>query len=126
MACFVRRGLCAGASNEGASHRRPSAIIFKCPDRKALLLGTALASTLVIGALTAPVPATAQVTCPQGTPPDPIEFLDPGNSIECVNEDDRNNGTNFASINLTTDSTNEFIFLDNSGKLTVTNDVGGR
>jgi hypothetical protein len=37
-------------------------------DRKSLLLGTALASTLLLGSLIAPMPAQADATCPPGDP----------------------------------------------------------
>ena len=51
-------------------------ITFACVDRKALLLGTALASTLLLGTLISPAPASAQVACPPGTfpPPGPIDI----------------------------------------------------
>ncbi len=125
VAALVRKGLCASASRGVASpHRNRSAIVFQCPDRKALLLGTALASTFLIGTLAAP--ASAQKTCTPGEfpPPSPIQINNPGDRIECVNKADRNNDTQAAAINLTTSGANRFIFHDNSGELTVTTDGG--
>jgi len=98
---------------------------MKNADRKALLLGTALASTLLLGTLIAPSPAAAQVTCainPPNVPAPPgrIEIINPGDSIDCVNVFDRNNGAELEVIHLETDGANEFITLDNSGNLTAT------
>ncbi|MGH6735654.1 MAG: autotransporter outer membrane beta-barrel domain-containing protein [Methyloceanibacter sp.] len=94
-------------------------------DRKALLLGTALASTLLVGSLLAPTPAAAVVNCPVGTfpPPGPIAIVNPGDSIVCVNVVNRNDGGTGAVIDLETNGNGEFIDLFNSGRLTA-NDAG--
>ncbi|WP_159079818.1 hypothetical protein [Methyloceanibacter sp. wino2] len=94
--------------------------------RRSLLLGTALASTLLIAALSAPTPAAAQATCLPGDPgvtgtTGPISIVPPVGAIDCVNDFDRANGG--IVIELETDDDDEFIFLDNSGNLT---SAGGR
>jgi len=96
-------------------------------DRRSLLLGTALASTLLFGNLVAPSTASAQAACPPGTfpPPDSIQIVNPGNDIVCVNAFDRNNGgINLSVIQLQTGLTSNAISVNNSGVLTATN-AGG-
>lgn len=95
--------------------------------RHALLLGTALASTLLIAAVAAPAPASAQVTCPPGTfpPPGPITLNPAGDSVDCVNVYDRNNA-GAPVIDLVTNGAGEFISLNNSGDLTSPDDRGIR
>jgi len=101
-------------------------------DRKALLLGTALASTLLIAGLMAPPPAQAQTNCTVGgvpvftpPPPGPIEITPPPpGAIDCVNTFDRNNGGTDTVIELRTNGVNEPISLDNSGDLTATGPLG--
>jgi hypothetical protein len=97
-------------------------------DRKSLLLGTALASTLLLGSLIAPMPAQADATCPPGAfpPPGPIAIINPGDDITCVNVYDRSNNPPAADavIQLTTDNDNEFITAYNSGRLTAANATG--
>jgi autotransporter family porin len=91
-------------------------------DRKALLLGTALASTLLIAAVAAPPPAQAAVTCPSGTGQISIpNAVNPTEAIICVNTDNRvYNGVNGGVIQLSRPSNNAFIYLNNSGTLTGT------
>jgi hypothetical protein len=94
---------------------RPSAVLprLRLADRKSLLLGTALASTLLIVSLLAPPPAQAVTTCPPGSGQILINVAD---DIVCVNVDDRT----FAGsvIDLTTTGGNSYINLYNSGFLT--------
>ena len=94
-------------------------------DRKSLLLGTALASTLLLGSLSTPTPASAAVTCPPVgfPPPSPILIVNPGDDIVCNNVYDRysNGGT---VIGLATNGANEYIALDNSGDLAITSAFG--
>ena len=91
-------------------------------NRKSLLLGTALASTLVFSSLAGSTPALA-VDCPQNPPfsPDPIIFSADA-SITCINTDIRT-GAAFA-INLSTPAgvvDGPFaIYLNNSGALSAT------
>jgi outer membrane autotransporter protein len=89
---------------------------------------TALVSTLVIGSLFAPSPASAQTTtCTGGPAPGPTPILEatagPNAPIICVNSDDRvSNATSPDAINLSTAGTNSFIDLYNSGFLTADED----
>lgn len=82
--------------------------------RRSLLLGTALASTLLLGTVATPTPAHA-VTCPQ-PPGGPINVNSPVDSIDCVNVFDIF-GAPSVAINLTTSNDDHFITLDNSGNL---------
>jgi hypothetical protein len=90
---------------------------------KSLLLGTALASTLIFSIVLAPTPAAAQtVTCP-GTPPpgtDPIVDYSNANPLICNNTDDRtaNAASLYRAIDLSTANDDNFVRLDNSGALT--------
>lgn len=96
-------------------------------DRRALLAGTALASTLLLGSLFAPAPASAQVTCPTATfpPPGPITVGSPvpiNDDIVCINVDNRLNDPGNAdspsfAIFLYTSGGSDYIDLDNSGSL---------
>jgi hypothetical protein len=87
-----------------------------CPDRKSLLFGTALASTLLIASLSAPTPAHAVVNCPPGSGPITIGAID---DIVCINVDDRSNVGSV--ITLFTNGGGNYIYLNNSGSLTATN-----
>ncbi|MCP5090350.1 MAG: hypothetical protein GY949_05450, partial [Gammaproteobacteria bacterium] len=78
----------------------------------------------MIGTLAATPQAAAQDCDPEDfPPPGPINITDPGNSIECVNEADRNNDAGDTAIDLSTNEPDQFIYLNNSGKLTVTTDA---
>jgi hypothetical protein len=91
-------------------------------DCKAVLLGTALASTLVLGSLlVAPTPAGA-VACIQPPSPNPINTntVGPDQPIICVNTEPRTNPAGNA-INLTTNGSRSYIDLSNSGVLNATN-----
>lgn len=98
-------------------------------DRKALLLGTALASTLLIAAVAAPAPSRAAVTCPSGAGQISIpNAVNPTEDIICVNTDNRvYNGPAGGVIQLSRPSNNAFIYLNNSGTLmgTTTNAAYG-
>jgi len=93
---------------------------------RVLLLSTALASTLLLGTIAAPTPASAQVPCLPGTfpPPGPISITTPVGNINCVNGFDRNDGGTGIVIELVTDTPNETITLDNSGTLTAAAPAG--
>ena len=110
--------------------QKPSPIFpqGKWAGRQALLLGTALASTLVLGSLLTPTTARADVTCPPSTfpPPGPIAIINPVDDISCINLYDRSNNppTADAVIQLTTNNANEFIYAYNSGILTAVNTTG--
>jgi len=84
---------------------------------RALLRGTALASTLLLGTFAAPAPAAAQVPCPPGTfpPPGPISIDGAVGDINCVNVFDRNDGGTGTVIEVRT--TNGSVELDNRGRL---------
>jgi hypothetical protein len=71
-------------------------------DRRSLLLGTALASTLLLGTLTHPSPASA-LTCAGdiGTGPAPISHLNVNDFIYCINTEARTNAAGDA-IDLST------------------------
>jgi hypothetical protein len=94
---------------------------LRSADRKSLLLGTALASTLLISAVLTPTPASA-VACIQPPSPNPINTNTVGDNqpIICVNTEPRTNPAGNA-INLTTDGTGSYIDLSNSGVLSATN-----
>ena len=87
-------------------------ITFGCVDRKALLLGTALVSTLLISMVAVPGPAHA-VNCIQPPPTTPI--LDSQTTLVCVNGDTRIATGVDAAIDLTT--TTGDLYLNNSGDL---------
>src|SRR5665811_2367352 len=90
-------------------------------DRRSLLLGTALASTLLMGTLAAPTPAAA-LTCAVyvGTGPAPISLLNTNDSIICVNTEARANAAGNA-IELGTYNADHSISLNSSGALTASN-----
>jgi len=100
---------------------------LRCVTRHSLLLGTALASTLLLATMTAPTPAHAVVTCPPGTfpPPGPITLNPAGDSVNCVNIFDRNNAA-APVIDLQTYGAGRFISLNNSENLTSPDDRGIR
>jgi Autotransporter beta-domain/Autochaperone Domain Type 1 len=100
---------------------------LRAPSRHALLLGTALASTLLLATLAAPTQAHAVVACPPGAfpPPGPITLNPAGDSVNCVNVYDRNNAGD-PVIDLLTIGAGQFISLDNGGDLTSPNDRGIR
>ncbi|HZJ12518.1 MAG TPA: hypothetical protein VFD26_07695 [Methyloceanibacter sp.] len=90
-------------------------------DRSSLLLGTALASTLLMGTLAAPTSAAA-LTCAAyvGTGPAPISLLNTNDSIICVNTEARANAAGNA-IELETYNADHSISLNSSGALTASN-----
>jgi Autotransporter beta-domain/Autochaperone Domain Type 1 len=88
---------------------------FASGHRRALLLGTALASTLLLGSLAAPAPASAAVPCPQ-PPGGPINVSSNSDSIECTNVFDIY-GAPGVAISLTTSGDAYHVTLDNSGNL---------
>ena len=93
---------------------------LKQADRSSLLVTTALASTLIIGALLPPTHALAQTTtCTGGPGPGPTPILEATAApIICVNTDDRtSNGTSPDAINLSTTGSGNYITLYNSGLL---------
>jgi Autotransporter beta-domain/Autochaperone Domain Type 1 len=93
------------------------------PDRNGLLLGTALASTLLIGALVAPAPAHAVVTCAgdAGLGPTPISHLGEFDSIVCVNTEPRTAVGAQAAIDLSTTGDDFPVILNSEGRLQATN-----
>jgi autotransporter family porin len=93
---------------------------LRCADRKSLLLGTALASTLLIGSLLAPTPAAA-VACIQPASPNPIIDAQ-ATFITCVNTEPRTNAGNV--IDLQTTGIGSYIDLYNSGILSAYNPIG--
>jgi hypothetical protein len=89
-------------------------------DRRSLLLGTALASTFLLGSLFAPTAAHATTDCLAPSPPAPAPiFTSVADSITCVNTEARN-GTAYA-IYLNSNAPGGFIDLYNSGVLTAAN-----
>jgi hypothetical protein len=85
-------------------------------ERKLLLLGTALASTLLLASLCAATPARALTNCLTGNPPPGPITVAVADDIICVNVDNRSNAG--AVINLSTTGGNNYINLYNSGILT--------
>ncbi|BAQ16848.1 pertactin-like passenger domain-containing protein [Methyloceanibacter caenitepidi] len=85
-----------------------------CP--RALLLGTALASTFLVGTLGAPAPAHAVVDCLASAPPSPGPIaVGAADSITCVNTETRiSAGT---AIELLTGGNAHDIYVNNSGEL---------
>ncbi len=88
--------------------------------RCALLLGTALASSLFVLPALVVTPAAAQVSCPGGNAPIAINTYQP---IVCVNANDRTNNAGNA-IDLETSGDGSYITVDNSGDLTAINNAG--
>jgi Autotransporter beta-domain/Autochaperone Domain Type 1 len=95
-------------------------------DRKSLLLGTALASTLLVAVMTAPTPAHAVVDCLSVAPPSPGAItVNDSDDITCVNTEPRESGPGNYAIYLRTFNSGDFdIYLNNSGPLTATNAAG--
>lgn len=114
----LRRAKLARPRKQSKVHRPK----LRSAARKSLLLGTALASTLLLGTLLAPAPVHAAVNCPPGTfpPPGPIAINNPADDIVCVNVFDRYNNAG-DTIHLSTNGVNEYIYLNNSGVLTASN-----
>jgi hypothetical protein len=90
-------------------------------DRKSLLLGTALTSTLILAVLVPRSPARA-LSCPQ-PPGGPIALSSTTEPITCVNAFNIYNAPDTA-ISLRTNGTGLFIALNNSGNLSAVN-AGG-
>ncbi|MFZ2017517.1 MAG: hypothetical protein WAU90_02430, partial [Methyloceanibacter sp.] len=84
-------------------------------DRRSLLLGTALASTLLLACLTAPAPALA-VACTQPPPPAPIADVET-TFITCINTDTRADASQVILLS-TSANPGSYIHLYNSGALT--------
>jgi hypothetical protein len=110
------------AQNAGPNRRAPGPAAQLSPqrvgsaDRKSLLLGTALASTFLIGNLLSPTPAHALTNCLTGNPPPSRIFTHVADGIICVNVDNRSFAG--AVIDLQTTGGNNYINLYNSGALT--------
>ena len=117
------RGVRTKATHQATVQTRLS-INFGGVDRKALLLGTALVSTLLLGTVAAPTPAHAVLTCAAdvGTGPTPINHST-NEPIICVNTEPRTNAAGDA-IYLDTSGKGSYISLNNSGKLTAINSTG--
>ncbi len=103
-------------------------IRLRAKSRHALLLGTALASTLLIATLTAPAPASAQVTCLPGDPgvtgtTGPIVIGPNAGPIDCMNVFDRENNGD-PVIELRSDDPAQPIVLKNYGDLTSADNRG--
>ena len=117
------RGVRTKATHQATVQTRLS-INFGGVDRKALLLGTALVSTLLLGTVAAPTPAHAILTCAadvgSGLPISQSSAVEP---IICVNTEPRTNAAGNA-IDLSTSGAGNYINLNNSGKLTAINSMG--
>ncbi|MEX1060793.1 MAG: hypothetical protein WED13_07200, partial [Methyloceanibacter sp.] len=98
---------------------RRSAVLprLRVADRRVLLAGTALASTLLLAALLSPTPAAA-LTCAGdvGTGPAPIIHTAINDFIICVNTEARTNAAGYA-IQLSTINADHFIELYTTGTL---------
>jgi autotransporter family porin len=105
------------------AHRTAFLTRPKCADRKSLLLGTALASTLLLSSLFVPTPASAVRACLQPASPAPIADSSNADALVCVNTEPRTNPAGVA-IQLSTNNPNLYIDLYNSGALTA-NFAGG-
>ena len=90
-------------------------------DRRSLLLGTALASTLLLACLTAPAPALA-VACTQPPPPAPIADVET-TFITCINTDTRADASQVILLS-TSANPGSYIHLYNSGALTSSGGIG--
>ncbi|MGV1013755.1 MAG: autotransporter outer membrane beta-barrel domain-containing protein [Methyloceanibacter sp.] len=107
----------AGRAGPAQARHQIAVPQIRCADRKSLLLGTALASTLLLGTLAAPAPANAQlVVCP------PFIAASATDSLICNNAVPVTNPAGSA-IDLTTTGIGLFIDVDNSGNLTATHPV---
>jgi len=119
--CVLTRGMLQVQSPSATAHQKLSFVRIGHAHRKALLLGTALVSTLLLGTIAAPMPAAAVITCAGDVGP-AIDHTNGGagynESIFCVNTEPRTGGA-FA-IGLGTDGLNRSIYLNNSGDLTAT------
>jgi outer membrane autotransporter protein len=104
----------AGAPRPAA---RPACLVRVKPQRASLLLGTALASTLLLANLVAPTPALA-ADCVQPVSPNPINEYSNTESLTCVNtEIRRGDAVDVDAIRLETGGDGLFIDLNNSGLL---------
>jgi hypothetical protein len=74
-------------SKSGSNSRRPQLRA----DRKSLLLGTALASTLIFSGPLPPTPTHAPTNCLVGNPPPGRIYSHVADDIICVNVDNRFN-----------------------------------
>ena len=110
-----------GAVAERAIH--PAARQTPAVARKELLLGTALASTLLLGATVAPLPAYAVRACVQPTAPNPIIDVSAVDAITCINTEPRTN-PNGDAIDISTVGDGLFISLTSSGELMASNGIG--
>ena len=111
-----RKPACADLrAKHAASIHKPRSL-----DRKALLLGTALASTF-LGTVVVPTPAQAILTCADDVGPTPISHLTEPQSIVCVNTEARRATGVEAAINLSTTGDDFSIFLDSEGRLQADN-----
>jgi hypothetical protein len=78
------------------------------------LLGTALASTLILGSLLKPAPAlAAECAFPIGGGPINSSTTTPNTPLICVNPEARSGGP--YAIQLTTTGANSYIYFNNSG-----------
>jgi autotransporter family porin len=91
-------------------------------DRKSLLLGTALASTLLIGGILMPAPAGAVVNSCTDPGPDAV-FINSAAPISCINTETRNEpGVGFA-IELRASGAASYIYVHSSGELTASSNM---
>jgi len=90
---------------------------LRCADRRSLLAGTALASTLLLSSLLAPTPAYALTNCLTGNPPPGRIAVTVADDIICINVDNRFNNVGTKVIDLTANGGNHYITLFNSGTL---------
>ena len=119
-------------AREGVSYARPPQTLKQYTslprlcgpaDRKALLLGTALASTLLLATVVAPAPAHAVRACNQPASPTPIVDNVNDDALICVNTEPRIANAGDA-IQLTTNGANRYIDLTTSGPLSAYNNAG--
>ena len=129
LRCYPERSSPARAARRSGRRAHPTLQArtllpqLRFADRKSLLLGTALASTLFIGSVLAPKSAHAATNCLTGNPPPGAITTNVADSIICINVDDRFN-VGPAVIRLQATGGNHYIELLNSGILTNINPAG--
>ena len=130
MGHLHRRGCTPSACRARRARRLPRSNLdvggeplprLRCADRKSLLLGTAMVTTLFVPTITAPTPAHAVFDCIVGPPaapasPGPIYANQP-DAIVCVNTEPRANAAGNA-IDLRTFAPGSYIDFKNIGLLT--------
>jgi hypothetical protein len=123
-----RRGVHPSYAKRGVATPPPSrtpAILTRLTfaDRKSLLLGTALASTLLLGSLLSPTRARAVVNDCADPGPDAVS-ISVSAPVICINSETRNEPAVAYAITITTNGSDNYIYVNNSGSLIANNASG--